>query len=76
MRTGADVCGVDGRILGSVGLVSAGRFQLERNGDVIWLPFDAVFTVEDFTVTLICDGHGVDRYAVPSPLIRRLEEEA
>lgn len=74
MRLGSHVCSIEGGVLGSVAAVAADSFLLERNSTAIWLPFDVVFIVEDFTVTLICDFHGVNRYAIPAPAPHPEEE--
>ncbi|HEX6030114.1 MAG TPA: hypothetical protein VFY90_01705 [Tepidiformaceae bacterium] len=64
---GMAVVGTSGRRIGVV--VDTGqdrlKVRLTTNGDGdIWLDMAAVFTVDDETVTLICEEDGLHRYEV------------
>lgn len=65
ITVGMRVLSVSGILLGEVGAVSEGRFLLRTVGDDAWIRRDAVFTVDEGRVTLVCNENGVKRYIVP-----------
>lgn len=69
LSQGLDVRSVSGAPLGTVGAVRRTCFRLDGNLRPMWLVRDAVFTVDDGVVSLICEEQGLehlrDDYDVP-----------
>ncbi len=61
---GKIVKGPSGRHLGWATGESATRFCVDVDGESVWLPRDAVFSVEADEVTVIFEPSGVGRYAL------------
>lgn len=63
VTTGLPVVYMSGRTCGSVGRIDGESFELLRDGGGrLWLPWDAVFTV-DSRLTLVCEQQGLERLA-------------
>lgn len=59
---------VSGKSIGAIADVATDRFQLESADGPLWISNDAVFTVEQGRVTLICALGGLKRYEVDPPM--------
>lgn len=64
-RVGQQVFTMDEVFVGRVVQVVAAEFAVQ-DARTIWLPRDAVFTVSDQRVTLICAHSGLENYIVES----------
>lgn len=53
-----------GMFLGTVAKADDEAFLVERDGNLIWLSLQCVFTRERGSVTLICERSGLHRYIV------------
>lgn len=61
---GASVYFMSGRLLGQVAEVAADAFLVITEEQKHWLRQDAVFTVENTRVTLICEPNGLANYTL------------
>lgn len=59
---GDSVYAMDHVLLGHVTATAEGRFEVTRDDIARWLRFDAVFTIDDTRVTLVCTAAGVGNY--------------
>ncbi len=65
IRPGLPVHSLAGDLLGHVLQVQPGGIFLARKDNrPIWISDSAVFTIDDFSIVLICDAGGVARYAM------------
>jgi len=67
LKGGETVQSLSGRLLGHVGDVDEGAFQLVRDGSELWLTDTSIYTVERTGVILMCEPEGVWKYAVARP---------
>ncbi len=64
---GMRVLSVAGVGIGEVGRVADDRFEVVAESETVWVSAQAVFTVDDRRVTLICTPDGLKRYEVQPP---------
>lgn len=66
VRKGMPVSDINNRLVGHVEAVRKDAFELtpEDDSDPLWLTEDALFSVADGRITLLCAASGVDRYAL------------
>ncbi len=67
---GQRVFSTSGRQLGVVAQVRPDCFHLAMEEDDVWISREAIFTVDDGSVTLICEPERIVAYTV-SPMPRR-----
>ena len=67
------VSDINNRLVGHVEAVRKDAFELlpEEADDPLWLTEDALFSVADGRVTLLCPASGVDRYVLYLPMGQR-----
>lgn len=64
VHVGQPVATVSGQPLGTVRELAGNSFLLKTPADELWLSRESIFTSDPQGITLICDSHGLPRYAV------------
>lgn len=62
---GDTVLALSGRILGRVGDVDEGAFELVIDDTTLWLSDVCIYIVEASGVTLLCEHEGLHHYVIP-----------
>lgn len=63
--TGQRVVSVSGRTLGLVDRAAGPCLRVRTDsGEGIWIGQAAIFTIDSFAVTLVCEREGLERYRV------------
>ncbi|MEO8538738.1 MAG: hypothetical protein ABI577_03285 [bacterium] len=64
LRSGMGVADVSSRLVGRVDTVGSDSFAMHTAQGTIELRAEVLFHVGQFTASLVCDGHEMDRYRV------------